>query len=482
VRAQLAGFGAAAFLAAANGLAQVPQAAGSAQAASDALAHDMFRQLIAINTTDSAGSVTAAAQAMAQRFRAAGFAAADVAVLGPNERKKNLVVRLRGSGAHRPVLLIGHLDVVEAHREDWSTDPFQLVEKDGFFYGRGTLDMKSGDALMAAALLRLKQENVRPSRDIILALTADEEGGCCDGVDWLVQHQRALIDAEFVINHDGRVGYSVVSEHGVPQEFDLSGTEKTYADYQLGLTNRGGHSSIPRSDNAIYQLAAALLRISQYTFPFELNDITRGYFERTAAGGGPAAADMRAALAMPADAKAVARLSQDPEYNSLMRTTCVATRLEGGQQNNALPQRATANINCRILPGHSKEEVRQQLLRVIGDPAVTVAYVADNGTLSDHAPQQRGQAPSPLLPEVLQPLERAVAETWPHLSVVPFMNAGATDGIYTRAAGMPTYGIAGIAVDRDDVRAHGRDERVAVSSFYTANAFFYRFLRQLTAP
>jgi acetylornithine deacetylase/succinyl-diaminopimelate desuccinylase-like protein len=463
-------------------LGGAPPGASAPSAAADALAHQIFKQLIEINTTDSGGNVTHAAEALAARFRAAGFAGADVAVLGPNERKKNLVVRLRGSGLHKPVLLIGHLDVVEARREDWSTEPFQLIEKDGFFYGRGTLDMKSGDAIMATALLRLKQEGVRPTRDIILALTADEEGGCCNGVEWLLKNHRELIQAEFVLNHDGRVGYSVVADHGVPREFDLSATEKTYADYQLSVTNRGGHSSIPRSDNAIYQLAAALLRISQHAFPFELNDITRGYFTRTAAiSSGSTAADMRAIVATPPDASAVARLARDPEYNSLMRTTCVATRLEGGHANNALPQRAEALVNCRILPGRSKEEVRQELIRVIADPGVTVRFVANNREVFDRAPNDRGQPPSPLLPEVMQPLESAVGAIWPHLRVVPFMNAGATDGIYTRAAGMPTYGVAGIAIDRDDVRAHGRDERVAVASFYTGNAFFYRYLKLLTS-
>src|SRR5262252_6648810 len=248
----------------------------------DALAHDIFKQLIEINTTDSVGNISTAAEAMAQRFLAAGFPAADVLVAGPEERKKNLVARLRGSGRQRPVLLIGHLDVVEARREDWSTDPFELIEKDGYFYGRGTLDMKSGDAIMATALLRMKQGGYRPSRDIILALTADEEVGCCNGVEWLVKNHRPLIDAEFVLNHDGVVGYSITSEHGVPQQFALSATEKMYGDYQLTATDRGGHSSLPRPDNAIYELAEGLLRIGRYSFPFELNDTTRGYFQHMA--------------------------------------------------------------------------------------------------------------------------------------------------------------------------------------------------------
>jgi acetylornithine deacetylase/succinyl-diaminopimelate desuccinylase-like protein len=451
--------------------------------AADALAHDLYRELIEINTTDSVGNVTTASAALARRFLAAGFPPADVLVLGPNERKKNLVVRLHGTGKHKPVLLIGHLDVVEARREDWSTDPFKLVEKDGYFYGRGALDMKAGDAIMATALLRMKQEGYRPSRDIVLALTADEEGGCCNGVEWLVRNHRELIDAEFVLNHDGLVGYSITSEHGVPQEFALSATEKMYADYQLTVTNRGGHSSLPRPDNAIYQLAQGLLAIGHYTFPFELNDVTRGYFERMAAThSGQTAADMRAITRTPVDPDAVARLAREPELNALMRTTCVATRLEGGHANNALPQRAQAVVNCRILPGHSKEEVRQDLIRLLNDPGITVRYVADDGTVTDQAPDQRALAPSPLLPQVVKPLESTVAALWPGLPIVPFMNASATDGIYTRGAGLPTYGVAGIAVDADDMHAHGRDERVRVAAFYKGNQFFYRYLSAITAP
>jgi acetylornithine deacetylase/succinyl-diaminopimelate desuccinylase-like protein len=419
---------------------------------------------------------------VARRSLNAGFPAADVVVAGPNDRKKNLVVRLHGTGKHRPVLLIGHLDVVEARREDWSTDPFTLLEKDGFFYGRGTLDMKSGDAIMATALLRMKREGFRPSRDLILALTADEEGGCCNGVDWLLKNRRALIDAEFVLNHDGREGYSIISEHGVPQEFDLSATEKVYADFQLTTTNRGGHSSLPRPDNAIYELTAGLLRIAQHPFPFELNAITRGYFERMATlTTGQTAADMRALVATQPDEQAIERLSRDPAYGAMMRTTCVATRLDGGHANNALPQRAQAVVNCRILPRHSPQEVQQQLIRVLADPQIAVRYIADNGEIADSAPEDRGPPPSLPTPQVLGPLESAVERTWPHLTVVPFMNTSASDGMYTRAAGLPTYGVAGIAIDRNDSRAHGRDERVAVASFYTGNEFYYRFLKVLTA-
>ena len=464
----------------------VGRAAAGEHAAPDhggnALAREIFKQLIEIDTSDSAGNVTTAAEAMAKRFLAAGFPAADVRVAGPNERKKNLVVRLHGTGRHKPVLLIGHLDVVEARREDWSTDPFRLIEKDGYFYGRGTLDMKSGDAIMATTLLRMKREAIHPSRDVILALTADEEGGCCNGVEWLLANHRELIEAEFVLNHDGIAGYSILTAHGVPQMFALSAAEKTYADYQLTARNRGGHSSLPRPDNAIYQLSTAVLRVGNHTFPFELNDITRGYFARMAsANSGELAADMRAIL-QPSPAKdAIERLSRRPEYASMMRTTCVATRFQGGHANNALPQRAEAVVNCRILPGHSKEEVRRELIAVLENPQIAVRYVADDGRISDSAPQQRGTPASPLLPELLAPLESAVNAAWPHLPVVPFMNASASDGIFTRAAGLATYGVAGIAIDRDDVRAHGRDERVGVASFYAGNEFFHRFLTKLTA-
>jgi acetylornithine deacetylase/succinyl-diaminopimelate desuccinylase-like protein len=459
------------------------RAAPPERSPADELAYDIFKQLIEINTTDSAGSVTQASEALAQRFRAAGFPAADVQVLGPDARKKNLVVRYRGSGKRRPVLLIGHLDVVEARREDWSTDPFKLSEKDGYYYGRGSLDMKSGDAIMAATLLRLKQEGYRSDRDVILALTADEEGGCCDGVEWLVKNHRELIDAEFVLNHDGMVGYSIIATHGVPKEFALSATEKTYADYQLSVTNRGGHSSEPRADNAIYELAQALLRVAAHPFPFELNSITRAYFERAAGiETGQLAADMRAVTRTPPDPQAIARLSADPGYNGLMRTTCVATRLDAGHANNALPQLARANVNCRILPGHSKEEVRRALRAILDDAAIEVRYVADDGQVAARAPEVKSLPPSPLVAEVRQPLEAAVQAVWPALPVVAFMNAGATDGIYTRAAGMPTFGVAGLAVDSDQMRAHGRDERVGVATFYADNAFYYRYLKSITAP
>ena len=469
----------AAVLLAALGGAAALAAEAPADQASNKLAHELLQQLIEINTTDSVGNVTTAAEAMAKRFRDAGFAAQDVVVLGPTDKKKNVVVRLHGTGKYKPVLLMGHLDVVEAHREDWNMDPFKLIEKDGYFYGRGTSDMKGDDAIMAATVLRMKAEGFKPDRDIILALTADEEGGCCNGPDWLLKNHRELIDAEFAINTDG---WSVMSEKGVPKMFRLGATEKLYGDYQLSVTNKGGHSSEPRADNAIYQLAHALINVSKYQFPFELNNVSRPYYESLAKmSSGQRQADIRGILATPPDAAAVQRLSQEPADNGVMRTNCVATRLEGGHANNALPQRATANVNCRILPGHSLEEVRQQLIKVIADPEVAVRYVADDGSVKEQTPDRKSLAPPPLKPEVVKPLEQVVAQMWPGMPVVPYMDAGASDAIYTAAVGIPTYGITGIAIDVDDVRAHGRDERVGVASFYKGNEFFYRYVKALTS-
>ena len=438
------------------------------------LSHDIFKQLIEINTTDSVGSVTAAAEAMAQRFRDAGFPESDLHILGPNDRKKNLVVRFHGSGKHKPVLLIGHLDVVEARREDWTTDPFELVEKEGYYYGRGTQDMKDGDAIMATTLIRFKKEGLVPDRDIILALTADEEGGTSNGVDWLIKNHRELIDAEFVLNHDGG---GILAEHGKPQMMTADASEKLYSDYQLTVTNPGGHSSLPVPDNAIYHLTDGLGRLEQYQFPFELTNITRAYYERMSkVATGQRAADMLAILKSPPDMAAVSRLSHDPIDNSTMHTTCVATRLSAGHANNALPQTAQANVNCRIVPGHSTEEIRQQLEKVLADPKISVREVGGIGGVTN----RKSYAPPPLRPDVFQPLGKVTESMWPGVPVIPDMATGASDGIYTNAAGMPTYAISGETIDRDDIRAHGKDERIRVDSFYRAVEFYYRFLKAVT--
>jgi acetylornithine deacetylase/succinyl-diaminopimelate desuccinylase-like protein len=440
------------------------------------LAHDIYKQLIEINTTDSVGSVTAASEAMAKRFRDAGFPDSDIQVLGPNDRKKNVVVRLHGSGKHKPVLLIGHLDVVEARREDWTTDPFQFIEKDGYFYGRGTTDMKDGDAIMSATLIRLKKEGYVPNRDIILAMTADEEGGTSNGVDWLLKNHRELIDAEFVLNHDGG---GVLSDHGKPVFMDVNATEKLYGDFVLTATNPGGHSSLPRPENAIYELSAALTKIAQHQFPFELNNITRAYYERMVATG-QRAADIKAILKNPPDMEAVARLSKDPIDNSLMHTTCVATRLNGGHANNALPQMAQANVNCRIEPGHSLEEIRATLEKVVADPRVKVQFRENNNQLMDRGSDRHSYVPPAPRDEVFRPLDKVVATMWPGIPVLPSMSTGASDGVYTNAAGMPTYAVSGVAYDRDDIRAHGKDERESVAGFYGGVDFYYLFLKAVT--
>src|SRR5271157_976405 len=443
------------------------------------LARDIFKQLIEINTTDSVGSTTVAAEAMAQRLRDAGFPASDVVVLGPNPRKGNTVARLHGTGAHPPVLLIGHLDVVEARRSDWSTDPFQFIEKDGYYYGRGTQDMKSDDAIWVTEFIRLKREGFQPDRDLILALTADEEGGQSNGIDWLIKNHRDLIDAEFVLNADGG---GVDTENGKPLIVSMDASEKLYADFQLTVTNPGGHSSLPVPDNAIYHLADALVRLEHFQFPLELNDVTRAYFERMASvETGQEAADMRAILNSPADPAAAARLSLDPLQNSTLHTTCVATRLEAGHANNALPQSARANVNCRILPGHTREEIRQTLIRIFDDPKVEVSYVDNSGRVLDSAPNAQALPPVKLRPDVMQTLDKVAGEMWPGTPVVPTMATGASDGVYTNAAGMPTYGISGVAIDMNDVRAHGRDERLRVESFYQGVDFYYRYLKALTS-
>ena len=443
------------------------------------LSHDIFKQLIEINTTDSVGNVTNASEAMAQRLVDAGFPATDIQIIGPNDRKKNLVARLHGTGRKKPVLLIGHLDVVEAKRSDWTTDPFQFVEQDGYFYGRGTQDMKGADAVLVTTMIRLKKENYKPERDIILALTADEEGGKSNGVQWLVNNHRDLVDAEFVLNPDGG---GIQLEDGKAVMMEMDATEKLYSDYQLKATNPGGHSSLPVPDNAIYHITDALLKLERFHFPFELNDVTRAYFgQMSKTETGQKATDMKGILAAPADEQAIARLSEDPLNNSLMHTICVATHIDGGHANNALPQTARANVNCRILPGHSIEETRQTLIRIFDDPKVTVSSVGSDGEVQAESSPRKSFPPPPLLPEVMNPLQRVTREMWPGTPVVPSMATGASDGVYTSPAGMPTFGISGLALDVNDIRAHGKDERLPVKSFDDGVAFYYKFLKAVAS-
>ncbi|HEY1424456.1 MAG TPA: M20/M25/M40 family metallo-hydrolase [Candidatus Acidoferrum sp.] len=442
------------------------------------LAHDIFKELIEINTSDSVGNVTSAAEAMAKRLREAGFDEKDLQIAGPRENKKNLVVRYRGSGARKPVLFTGHLDVVEARREDWTVDPFVFLEKDGYFYGRGTQDMKSGDALLVTSFIRLKKEGYVPDRDLILALTADEEGGTANGIDWLLATHRNWIEAEYCINLDGG---EFEKDKDKRLLAGLQASEKVYVDYQFESLNAGGHSSVPSPDNAIYHLAGALSRLQAFSFPVNIGEITRDYFLKTATlSSGQTAANMRAVAKEPPDSAAVLQLSQVPYFNSLLRTTCVATMLTGGHAANALPQMARAKVNCRIIPGEDPEAVRKTLETVAADPKVIVTIVPVRASDGSVVPAV-GVPPSPLLPEVVQAEEKTVHGLWPGLPVVPTMSTGASDGRYLRIAGIPTYGIACMFFELDDNRAHGKDERMGVKDFYDGVEISYRLMRNLSS-
>jgi acetylornithine deacetylase/succinyl-diaminopimelate desuccinylase-like protein len=430
------------------------------------LAHDIYKQLIEINTADSNGNNTTAAEAMAKRLLDAGYPKEDVKVLAPDPRKGNLVARLRGTGKEKPLLLLAHLDVVEARREDWSFDPFVLTEKDGFYYGRGTSDDKAMAAIWIANLIRYKEEGWRPSRDVVVALTSDEETGNFNGVQWLLKEHRDLIDAAFALNEGG--GGRIRNEKKIYN--GVGASEKMYVSFRLETRNKGGHSSQPRKDNAIYQLANGLTRLAQYQFPVKLNEVTRAYFERMSKlEEGQTAADMVAAAK--GNGAAQSRLSATPLYNALMRTTCVATRLEGGHADNALPQMARATVNCRILPGESTDAVRDTLVKTLADPGIELTWI-------DTA---RPSTPSPLDPAVMKPIEAVTTEFWPGVAVMPLMATGASDGLYLRNAGIPTYGVSGLFGDLDDSRAHGRDERVRVTSFYESLQFLYTLVKRLAS-
>lgn len=436
------------------------------------LAHDVYKELIEINTMDSVGSTTRAAEAMAARFRAAGFPAGDVHLLVPegNATKGNLVVRYPGRGHGKPLLLLGHLDVVAALRSDWSIDPFLLTERDGYFYGRGTSDDKAMDAIFVANLLRDKRAGWVPDRDVILALTADEEGGNANGVEWLIAHHRDLIDAAYALNEGG--GGSL--RDGKPFLNSVQAAEKVPVNFTLTATNRGGHSSVPRPDNAIYQLAQGLVRLEHFNFPVQLNDVSHAFFQGTAALETPAtAAAMRAIIANPNDSAASAVLSVDPRYNSMLRTTCVATRLSGGHAYNALPQTASANVNCRIVPTQTPQQVRETIARTLSDTGIKISE-----TVPIH--ETSGAAPSPLTPELMGSVVAITHSMFgANVPVIPVMSTGATDGRFLRAAGIPTYGVSGIFGDPNDSRAHGRDERLLAKSFYDGQEFLYQLVHQL---
>ncbi len=453
----------------------VTLAAASAATPPDAdrqLAREIYKEMVEIRSGYTTGSTTPLAEAVAARLRAAGFPDSDIFVGGASAKKANLVVRYHGTGSLKPILLLAHTDVVEANREDWSTDPFQFIEKDGYFYGRGTSDDKAQATVWIANLIRYKREGFRPEHDIIVALTADEEGGGpYNGVIWLLKNKRELIDADLCLNEGG--GGVMVAGKKIANNIQVS--EKTYADFKLEVHNKGGHSSVPVADNAIYRLATALERLSRYSFPLKTDDVTRAYFRQmakvedgslkndlvTIADGSPDVA--RDAM------QRVASLSA--RWNSMLRTTCVATELAGGHALNALPQLATANVNCRIFPGDSVETVHKALRLAIGDDQVAIHVQGDVGV---------GPA-SPMRPDVLKTVARLSDTMWPGVITIPVMSTGATDGRYLRVAGIPTYGVSGFFGDRDDVRAHGRDERMNVASFYEGQAFLYQLVKELSA-
>jgi len=444
------------------------------------LSRQIFKEFIETNSQDSDGSVTAVSLLARKELLKAGFAPEDLILAGPNDRKQNLVVRYRGAADSKlkPVLIICHEDVVEARRADWSTDPYTFVEKDSYFYGRGTQDMKDADADVVSTFVRLKREGYVPNRDIILALTADEEGGKSNGVSWLLKNRPELIQAEFVLNPDGE---GPTLHEGKATELLMEATEKTYADYRISATNPGGHSSEPRPDNAIYELMHALLKLESTPFPVELNNVSRSELEQMAKVSSPeVAATIQGVLKTPPDPKAIADFSKDPEANATLRTTCVATMLQGGRAPNALPAVATANVNCRILPGHSQEETRKTLIGIFDDPKLTVEYMADDGTISPTAPNRESLPPPPLRADVMDPLKQVTAQMWPGMVIIPSMEIGASDSVYTNMAGLPSYGIGGAAIDDNGNRMHGRDERIGVDAYYNSVEFFYLYLKALT--
>lgn len=458
--------GAAALALAASVLLHTTASAQARTSSADrALAREIFAELIAIDSSEPPqGDPRAASEAMAARLRAAGFPEEDVQVIGPEPRLGNLVARYRGSNRRLPpILLMAHIDVVPARRDDWSVDPFTLTEQDGYFYGRGAIDNKAGVAMLVANLVRYRQEGFRPQRDLIVVLTADEETTGAS-IQWLLQNHPEVARAGFALNTDAGGGEL---REGRKVVMGVQASEKVYLDYQLEVRNPGGHSSRPRPDNAIYQLAGALTRLEKHRFPVQLNEVTRAYFRRTAELGGPYAEEMHRVAAASPDAAAAERLSEDPGYNAMLRTTCVATMLEAGHAENALPQTARAVVNCRILPGEDPAEVDRALREVVGDTAVAIRRVRE----------PTASPPSPLRPEVLGVIERLTQRHFPGAVVVPQMSAGATDGLYVRNAGIPVYGVSAVFGEPGDGRAHGRDERILVQSFYEALDFWHEMVR-----
>jgi len=431
---------------------------------------DIYRELIDTNTSLSADQCTVAVQKMAARLTDAGLAPGDIHLIAPPDRptKGNLVAVLHGTDPNaKALLLLAHIDVVEAKRADWQRDPFTLVEDDGYFYGRGTADDKAMAAIFIDAMVRYASSGYRPPRTIKLALTCGEETpNDFDGAKYLVDNYRDLIDAAFALN-EGAGGR--LTPTGKRVYNGVQAGEKIYQDYRLEITNPGGHSSRPVKDNAIYRLAAALTRLQAYQFPIEFNAATREYFTRMAAiEGGQTGADMKAILKTPPDAAALARILDNPSYNSILHTTCVATMLNAGHAPNALPQRARANVNCRIFPGHTQQTIRQTLVKVIADPGIDVTFVD---------PPEKVSPPPPLTAQILEPIEQITASMWPGVPVVPVMAAGATDGRFLTPDGIPTYGVSGLFSDPATTNAHGLNERMRVQSLYEGREFLDQLIR-----
>jgi len=430
------------------------------------LALDIYKQLVEIRSAYTTGSTTPVAEAMAERLRATGFPAGDIFVGGAAPNKFNIVVRYHGTGAGKPILLLAHEDVVEAKREDWTTDPFQFVEKEGYYYGRGTADDKAQAAVWIANLIRYKREGYKPDRDIIVALTADEEGGGpYSGIVWLLKNHRDLIDAEFCLNEGARV--EMVDGKYVSNDLEVS--EKWYVDFHLEVRNKGGHSSLPIADNAIYHLVGALERLAHFSFPLKTDDVTKAYFaEMAKIETRPIKQDLAAIAtgSQPAMARVAA---SSPLWNSTLRTTCVATQVEAGHARNALPQLATANVNCRGLPVDTLEYLTATMTRIVADDQVSI-------TVDGDVTRSPG---SPMRPDILRAMNRVTDSMWPGLPIIPSQSTGATDGKYLRAAGIPTYGVQGFALDRDDSRMHGKDERMPVKSFYEGQTFLYELVKDL---
>lgn len=430
---------------------------------------EIYKELVETNTTLSAGSCTEAAAKMGARLKAAGFPDADLHYLTDPAHPKegSLVAVLPGSDPKAgAVLLLGHLDVVEARREDWTRDPFTLIEEGGYFYARGTADMKGIDAVWVDTLIRLKQAKSPPKKTLKMALTCGEETAeAFNGADWLVKNRAELIKADFVLNEGGG---GRLNAEGQRETLSIQVGEKTAQSYLVTVTNPGGHSSRPRPDNAIYQLAEALLRVKAYVFPAKLTETTRVGFELRAQKGDAAGEALKKLLADPTDAEAARVAATDVNVNSILHTNCVTTRLDGGHANNALPQRATAVINCRIFPGETVEETKAALEKVIADPQVKVETI----------PPVRPIATSPPLdPKVVGPIKTLAAKHFPGVPVIPAMSSGATDGRYFGPAKMPVYGVPGIFGDPDGNGAHGLNERIRVKSLYDGRDYLFDLVK-----